>query len=195
MKGDREWFNYTQNKSTKAHDFAPALIISPEDASLEDPNKPLKIQGKKLSQIIAFIWANEDPETAEKLDQIFRDGKEKLKKLLFANAEEPSDEYNLLLKIFHPEDLPIFKSGAKEFIDFNIVFNQFQGKIDDPLPNSSITPITIPYPPSPTILDDTNATMAGYAPIKKSELKDWLNQSPNVKPFASKNPYIPSTSS
>lgn len=155
------------------------------------------IQGKKLSKLICFIWANEDPETAGKLDLIFKTADPqsgKLKKLLFANSsEESKDEYNLLLKIFKPEDLPIFKEDENEKIVFVVITNAFQGSIQDASVLNPLTQIVIPYPPCPTVFDDSNAAMSGYAPIKKSELKDWLKQSPNDGDFYPNNPYIPTT--
>lgn len=182
--GSRDWV-------IDAQDSLQGEDISPDQRSTMMPKL---IQGKKLSKIICFIWANEDPETAGKLDLIFKSGK--LKKLLFAHSGEPTDEYNLLLKIFKPEDLPIFDPADLELIVFEVVTNTFQGgSTKDPSVLNPVSQIVIPYPPCPTVLDDSNAAMPGYAPIKKSELKDWLKQSPNDIPFYPNNPYIPTTCS
>lgn len=182
--GTREWV-------IDAHNNLPGENIAPEQPS---STRQILIQGKKLSRIICFIWSNEDPETAGKLDLIFKSGK--LKKLLFAHSGSPSDEYNLLLKIFKPEDLPIFDIADLDSIDFQVETNTFQGgSINDPSVLSPVPKIIIPYPPCPTIVDDTQVAMSGYAPIKKSELKDWMQQSPNALPFYPSNPYIPTTCS
>jgi hypothetical protein len=193
MKGNRDWVVKAQNKLAEIESSAPK-----EDISSAQPSamKLALIQGKKLSQIICFIWSNKDPETAGKLDRIFKSGNENLKKLLFANSEEPSAEYNLLLKIFKAEDLPIFESADRELIEFEVVTNTFQGgSVNDPSVFEPLSQLIIPYPPCPTVFDDSEAAMSGYAPIKKSELKDWLNQSPNDSPFHPNNPYIPTTCS
>ena len=43
----------------------------------------LLIQGKKISQLICYIWSNEEPETSYKLDEYFR-GTDDKKKLTLA---------------------------------------------------------------------------------------------------------------
>lgn len=181
--GTRDWV--IEQNSLQGQNIAPGQQLSPIQLQL--------IQGKKISKIICFIWANEDPETAGKLDLIFKSGK--LEKLLFAHSGEPTDEYNLLLKIFKPEDLPIFGIVDLKLIVFEVVTNTFQGKCEDLSVSNPLTQIVIPYPPCPTVFDDSNARMSGYVPIKKSELKDWLKQSPNDSPFYPNNPYIPTTCS
>jgi hypothetical protein len=156
---------------------------------------PILIQGKKLSQLICFIWTNEDPETAQELDKIFKSGQDELlKKLLFAHSGEPTPEYKLMLKVFKAEDLPIFVSEDKELFKIKVVVDKYQGGLSDPTTSEPST-LTIPYPPCPQIVNDIDVPSSGSAPIKKSELKDWMNQSPNDKPFAPTNPYIPTTCS
>lgn len=184
--GTREWVIDAQD-SLQGENFSP-----------EQPSTMMQIliQGKKLSQLICFIWANEDPETAQELDKIFKSGQDELlKKLLCAHSGEPTPEYNLMLKVFKAEDLPVLLSNDKELFKIKIVVDKYQGGISDPT-TSEPSILTIPYPPRPQIVTDSDVvTSSGSAPIKKSELKDWMNQSPNDKPFAPTNPYIPTTCS
>ncbi|AUB42255.1 hypothetical protein COO91_08367 [Nostoc flagelliforme CCNUN1] len=166
--------------------------------------KQLLQQGKKISQIISYIWFDEDHDTAKKLDGYFKRGKnDDLKKLLFAQAPE-TDEYKLLLKVFKEEKyLPIFDKDDEQFFMFRVVTDQFEGNISDPGPSDNgILTVTIPYPPRPEIFDDfdeysnTVIPQNGFTTIKQSELKEWLNQAPDEPPyFYENNPYIPATSS
>ncbi len=170
-------------------------------------------QGKKISQIVSYIWLNEDRETAEKLHEYFKSGKhEVLEKLLFANKVERNDqgeltdEYKLLLKIFKAEHLPIFDPEDKGFFLFRVTIDKFEGSISDPSPSdigsngSRLLVLTIPYPVPPAILNDLDCSdetpQTGFALIKKSELITWLGQDPNVPPyFNDNNPYIVASSS
>ncbi|MEB3283074.1 MAG: hypothetical protein VKK42_29550 [Lyngbya sp.] len=198
MIGSRKWISQAQNTLTDdnnvrgASDNINALYF-----------KKLLTQGKKISQIISYIWFNEDRETAQQLDGYFKRGDdEELKKLLFAKDSQ-TEEYKLLLKVFQQEEyLPIFDEDDQKFIKFRVATNTFEGSISDPGPSDDgILSITIPYPPCPAIsddIDDSGSTVSfpGFAAIKKSELKEWLNENPNEDPyFYENNPYIPATSS
>lgn len=195
MLGTREWVCKTQKN------------ISPEekDKNLNDNNLTSKYldklltQGKKLSQIISYIWLNQDPQTAQELDGYFKRGDDQeLKKLLCAEDPE-TDEYQLLLKVFKEKQyLPIFDRDDKNFFNFRVAVDKFEGNISDPGPSDNgILIVTIPYPPRPEISDDIHDNpLEGTAPIKISELQEWLEQSPHNQPyFYENNPYIPSTCS
>lgn len=159
-------------------------------------------QGKKISQIIAYIWLDQDHEVAQKLDGYFKRGdNQELKDLLFAHNPE-TNEYKLLRNVFQEKHLPIFHIDDEPFLQFKIVTNKFEGELSDPEPSDdSILTLTIPYPPRPKISDDFNESgspkpIDEYTTIKKSELKEWLNQNPEEKPFFyENNPYIPTSSS
>jgi hypothetical protein len=182
-KGTRSWISEAYKSIKKGN-----------QRTISNSEELLQI-GKKLSQLITFIWFNEDPDTAQKLDGYFKRGdNEELKKLLFAN-EPTTDEYQLLLKVFKEAKLlPIFNQDDIEFTSFKIVVDKFEGQIGDPTRDKpgEVT-YYIPYPPSPPIVDDTTP---GYTTIRKSEVVEWLNQSPLEGPYIyEENPYIPSTSS
>ncbi len=158
-------------------------------------------QGKKISQIIAYIWLNQD-ENAQKLDEYFKGGNKErvLSKLLFADNPE-TDEYKLLLEIFEEKYLPIFSKADQEFIKFRVATNTFEGSFNDPGPSDNgLFIVTIPYPPCPNIYDDIGTDdktkVEKFTIIKRSELKEWLAESPNKPPYSyEKNPFIPATSS
>lgn len=195
MIGTREWISTVQQ----------ALIGLQKDSDNINAKFYLKLlkQGKKISQIVSYIWLNEDPETAQKLDGYFKRGDdEELKKLLFAEDPE-TEEYKILLKIFQKEHLPIFSQDDKEFVKFRVETNTFEGRLSDPGPSDNgILSITIPYPPRPELSDDYDEAnnkilpLNGFAAIKQSELKEWLDQEPDQAPyFYENNPYIPASSS
>ncbi|MDZ7969789.1 MAG: hypothetical protein RM368_33410 [Nostoc sp. DedSLP03] len=200
MIGTRQWISKVEviiQGDNQGDNFIPETI----NAKFV---KQLLKQGKKISQIISYIWLNEDPETAKKLDGYFkRADQDELKELLFAKNPE-TDEYKSLLKVFKQNNyLPIFDEEDKQFIEFKVVTDQFEGNISDPGPSDNgILTVTIPYPPRPEIFDDfdeqsnTEIPSNGVTVIKQSELKEWLIQAPNDPPFFyENNPYIPSTCS
>ena len=192
MVGTRQWISEVQVPTT-------TRAQTPSSNGLYSVYfEKLLIQGKKISQIISYIWLNQDPQTAQVLDGYFKRGDdEQLKKLLFAEEHE-TDEYKLLLKVFKDKHyLPIFDPADKGFLKFRIAIDKFEGNISDPGPgDNGLLTVTIPYPPRPEVSDDTMAPQEGYAPIKTSELKEWLDQAPDEKPyFYENNPYIPTTTS
>lgn len=194
MIGTREWISRVQSTLTKLQGDSDNINVVYFEELLE--------QGKKISQIIAYIWLNKDPKTAQKLDGYFKRGDDgELKKLLFADDPE-TNEYKLLLKVFSKEYLPIFMKDSKDFIKFRVITNTFEGSLSDPGPSDNgILSITIPYPPRPEIHDDVNdegeeIIEEKYTAIKESELQEWLDKDPDKPPyFYENNPYIPATSS
>lgn len=184
MIGTREWISKVQD------------TISDGD-NISDNSQIFK-QGKKISQIISYIWLEQDKEAAQELDRYFKranteEGKKNLKKLLFANDSE-TNEYKLLFKIFKDtKHLPIFHPDDENSFEFRVVPDKFEGNQSDIQANGRIT-ITIPYPPRPEIFDDTTVEVKGFTIIKQSELKEWLIQAPDEKPYIyENNPYIPTT--
>lgn len=201
MLGERTWFVSTQDSMGASLNRFGTLGTTGEFF------ERLLIQGKKISQLVAWMWSNEDPKAAQELDKYFKSGKnEMLKRLLFANESEGGPEYNLLLKVFQAEYLPIFEKEDEDFFIFRVAIDKFEGNISDPGPSdigsggNRILVFTIPYPVRPPIFDDTNSdspdSPTGFTVIKKSELKEWLEQRPDEKPyFYENNPYIPTSSS
>jgi hypothetical protein len=194
MIGTRQWISKVQTTL----DLDNLTPVESPSINVQYFKKLLK-QAKKISHVISYIWLNEDRETAQELDGYFKRGDdEELKKLLFAK-DPPANEYKLLLKVFkHDQYLPIFGEDDREFIKFRVVTDRFEGNISEPGPSdNNILTVTIPYPPRPEITDDTGITEShGYTVIKKSELREWLSQSPHDKPyFNEKNCYIPPSSS
>lgn len=190
MIGTREWVERTQKHISQDSVTKKNLTSQYFDKLLT--------QGKKLSQIVAYIWLNEDCQTAQKLDGYFKRGNdEELKKLLC--AEDPkTEEYQLLFKVFKDaKHLPIYDRDDLNYLKFRVIVDKFEGNISDPSPSDNgMLTVTIPYPPRPEILDDTLVLEQKVAPIKKSELKEWLDQAPDRQPyFYENNPYIPATSS
>lgn len=188
MVWTRQWICKVQNCMTSE-------TFAREDNIHFQYYKKILAQGKKLSQLICYIWLNKDPETARELDQYFKGVHNKdLNELLF--AEDPEKyEYKLLLKVFKDQQyLPIFNSQDKEFFKFEVRVDKFEGSISDPGPSEEkILTLSIPYPPRPQIVDDCDP-LAGAAPIKIHELQEWLDQAPNEPPyFPENNPYIPPT--
>lgn len=156
-------------------------------------------QGKRISQLISYIWLNQDTETAAILDKYFKRGDEGLKELLFAEDPE-SKEYKLLLAVFGERYFPIFSKQDKKFINFRVATNTFEGSINDPgAGEHRALTVTIPYPPCPNIFDDISEgskeiPVERFTVIKKSELKGWVESSPEKEPYFFKdNPYIPAT--
>ncbi len=157
-------------------------------------------QSKMISQMIAYIWLY-DNETSSKLNTYFRHP-DKLSEVLLAQPGD--DAYLLLEEVFknHSDFLPIFDKSEGKLYNFKIVFDQFQGCIEDPnLGESALITMVIPYPPRPQIFDDLNSSTSTHfldknAPLKASELQAWINQSPDAEPFYDQdNPYIPTTCS
>ncbi|MDJ0533205.1 MAG: hypothetical protein QNJ70_12040 [Xenococcaceae cyanobacterium MO_207.B15] len=191
MFGTRQLFVNTKNSWGQ-------LQISQSDSAAY--LKKVLAQTKKISQIIAYIWLN-DNETSSDLEYYFKRPK-LLGKLLLAQPDDP--QYKLLQEVFkkHPDSLPIFDQSEKGFYTFKVIFNQFEGYLSDPDIGEEAALITmnIPYPPRPQIYDDLSCDppppLANNDPLKASELKNWLEQNPNEPPFFDEdNPYIPSTCS
>ncbi|MEH2127673.1 hypothetical protein [Nostoc sp.] len=191
MIGTREWISKVQ-EIIGGNNFA--------NNKNREEFENLLIQGKQISQIISYIWLEEDKEAAQELDGYFRkhnNDNQKLKKLFFASESE-TDEYQLLLKVFKEKThLPIFHKDDQELVNFRVVIDKFEGNISNPEPsNNGILTVTIPYPPRPQIFDDTEIPIKGYTTIKQSELKEWLNQAPDKEPYMYENNfYIPASSS
>ena len=189
MIGTRQWMCKTQK------------CISQED--LNNGNLTSKYfdklltQGKKLSQIITYIWLNKDYQTAQKLDGYFKRGNDEELKKLFSAKDPQTEEYKLLLKVFGKETyLPIYNQDDLKYLKFRVIVDKFEGDIDDPGPSDNgVLTVTIPYPPRPEISDNSESQKK-VAPIKKSELEEWLKHPSDRQPyFYENNPYIPSTSS
>lgn len=95
MIGTKEWVYRTQ-KNISQDSLSEKSLTS-------QYFEKLLTQGKKLSQIVTYIWLNEDYQTAQKLDGYFKRGSDQeLKKLLCADDPE-TEEYQLLLKVFKNE--------------------------------------------------------------------------------------------
>ncbi|MEH1843169.1 MAG: hypothetical protein V7L20_31650 [Nostoc sp.] len=185
MIGTKQWISNCQK-----------LISDEKDNRNHRYFQTILIKGKKISQIISYIWLNQDEEAAKKLDGYFKRGKdEELKKLLFANDPE-TDEYKLLIKVFKEERfLPIFDEDDKQYFKFRVTVDKFEGNLSDPGPSDEeVLTMTIPYPPRPNIFDDSSQNKV--TPLDKSQLQEWLDQNPEEKPyFYEDNPYIPTTTS
>lgn len=189
MFGTRQFF-------ANAHNYLSEIQES-------DSITALLVKGKKISQIIAYIWAN-DNETSQQLDKYFKvpaSSTNPLSSLLF--AQEGDLQYKLLEEVFkeHPDALPIFDKSETKLYNFQVTYNRFEGVLTDPTPgeDTAITMI-IPYPPRPQIYDDLVLPpppvdpLAKNAPLKASELKAWLEEDPNIPPYYyQENPYIPTT--
>lgn len=164
-------------------------------------HRELLIQGKKISQLICYIW--DDKPGAAELDEYFRGTSDKsLSDLLYAaKSDKDQTAYNLLSPIFGGENLPIFeKQEGIQRIVFEVSVEKFEGSLNDPRPNQNkVLVMTIPYPPRPEVIE--NYTQ-GYAPIKKEELTNWVNDR-TYKPeslgekieYFPSNPYLPSSTS
>lgn len=188
MIGTRQWMCKTQNQLSQQELNNGNLTSQYFDKLLT--------QGKKLSQIITYIWLNQDYQTAQKLDGYFKRGDDKELKKLFS-AKDSGEEYELLIKVFGDEKyLPIYNQDDLKYLKFRIIVDKFEGDIDDPGPSDDgVLTVTIPYPPRPEISDNSESDKE-VMPIKKSELEEWLKQPSDQKPyFYESNPYIPSTSS
>lgn len=161
--------------------------------------KRLMEQSKKISQVIAYIWLNENDPTAAALDQYFK-APAKLDDLLF--AQPGSKEYDLLKPVFRGKEnaLPIFDLSERPYYTLKVIFDQFEGSISDAsLESEEVLTMWIPYPPRPQIVDDSHlpqGQLATAAPLKTSELQDWINQPSDQPPYYYEtNPYIPTTCS
>lgn len=188
MLGTRQWMSKVQSTLENL----PKTSASGDNLTSQYL-KQILIQGKKMSQIICYIWLNRDTETARELDGYFKRGNdEELKKLLFADKPE-TDEYKLLLNVFQPEYLPIFHADDRNFFNFRVAIDKYEGSINDPgASDEGVLTVTIPYPLPPQLSEDETIS----ATIYKSELEEWLNQAPDEYPyFYENNPYIPASSS
>ena len=162
----------------------------------------LLIKAKKISQIITYIWAFQDEVTCMQLTKYFENPNDKehpLSELLFAQPNDFPYIY-LLQKVFDlekfPTALPIFKKDEKSYYNFQVVYSGFEGYIGDPARGEdAIITMVIPFPPRPRIYDGQSKDLiAKGAPLKISDLEDWLQSCPNEAPFYyQKNPYIPTT--
>lgn len=205
VKGSRAWINDIQNilhehpectgsdNETKKDQLGDQLSVFRE----------ILIQGKKISQIICYIW--NEGEGAEILDKYFRgeDESKNLSDLLYASKEKQSSEYELLAKVFSKnlDAIPIFKDEeGTPRVMFDVSVEKFEGSLNDPRPSQNKTLfMTIPYPPRPQTVETGTK---GYAPIKKEELENWVadqiyhptNEKRKIKYFPS-NPYLPASTS
>jgi len=167
--------------------FKSLVIEADNGSSTRAFYEDLLRQGKKLSQLICYIWYYGDPkrckgeeyDTAYELDKYFREveGK-KLSDLLFAQPD--NEEYSLLKEVFskqieklsEKDILPIFNTKDAQHIRFRVSAEKFEGHLDDPLPTEDkILVMNIPYPPRPEIVIDD---YVGYAPIREGEMTNWI---------------------
>jgi hypothetical protein len=167
-----------------------ASLFHNQNGITEETIKDLLEMSKKLSQVIAFIWLDKSNPTAGKLHQYFTDNK--VNDLLFADT--PGDPaFDLLSEVFSCKEnfLPIFKRSDIIYWDTKVIYNSFEGFVSDIDRNKGIIVFNIPYPPRPIITDDRSSDTT--APLSMEELAEWIEEPFNQAPYASPNPYIPTT--
>lgn len=171
-----------------------------ENIRTETPDTPIDgflnrmlIQGKRVSQIIAYIWlyidSNDEDKrnTAQELDRYFKQGGASLEDLLCAKPE--SSEFKFLQKVFGQDQLKeaIFDEAERAYYDFYVTVNEFRSAIEDPEVGEKVFKVRMPYPPRPQISDENGL-------LTRRELEAWI-ESPSNKGFPSENPFIPTTCS
>ncbi|MBD2629265.1 hypothetical protein [Trichormus variabilis] len=166
------------------------------------PVKELLQMSKKLSQVIAYIWLNQNSEIAKELSKYFTDthidddNHDKIYYLLFAHESgerEYQKAYELLSEAFGDREgfLPIFNPSYREYWGTKVIYNAFEGCILDVDRNDKQTLVChIPYPPRPIISD---SECDKTTPLTRGELAAWIKQPFNIPPYCSPNPYIPTT--
>ncbi|NER99834.1 MAG: hypothetical protein F6J86_39520 [Symploca sp. SIO1B1] len=195
MLGSREWIKVVQKNLSTGN---------PNDPNSQEFYKKLLIQGKKISQLISYIWLGGDG--AKQLDVYFKeiDKNKKIKDLFCAckdeTKKEQTPEYELLKKVFPKDsDLPIFSINDAAFFEFKIATNKFEGSFSDPAPQENkVLYIAVPYPPRPAISEFSPEERENnpFSVIDKQELEEWLESPSDESPyFPPSNPYIPASSS